>query len=274
MGVPAFFRWLANRYPRVMPICRRRNARKFDRHERVTRERDVGRLARWVQVDNLFIDCNGVALPAVIPRTGAAAKNEEMLDNVGKYFDRLVAGATDETRVSSSRWLRAGKMNQQRERACSARKLRKARGHGRAEETGAQTVKQALGPQRHYRDPFMDSLASYCRTLASKAVAKQPSFGLLYRTRRRRARASTRSWTTSGPVVKRAARGVRARRGPHVPVSRLTCSESLCAARTGEHWKRQNNGTAAIAVPLRSEVKTLLSEGPGHQRTLYDAIGP
>ena len=186
MGVPAFFRWLANRYPCVMlDLLEGKERGEFDRSTNASLVKETsGDFARWVQVDNLFIDCNGVVHPCCHPENGAPQpKNErEMLDNVGKYLDRLVAAVrpTKLVYLALDGCAPRAKMNQQRERRfCSAREAEES-----ARAMGELLKRQGHKPSSKQRwdhnaitpgTPFMDSLATYCRTWASKAVAKQPS---------------------------------------------------------------------------------------------------
>ena len=190
MGVPAFFRWLANRYPCVMlDLLEGRERGEFDRSTNASLVKETsGDFARWVQVDNLFIDCNGVVHPCCHPENGAPQpRNEqEMLQNVGKYLDRLVAAVrpTKLVYLALDGCAPRAKMNQQRERRfCSAREaeeseralglLRKRQGHKPSSKQ--RWDHNAITPGT----PFMDSLASYCRTWAAKAVARQPSLRVI-----------------------------------------------------------------------------------------------
>ena len=190
MGVPAFFRWLANRYPCVMlDLLEGKERGEFDRSTNASLVKETsGDFARWVQVDNLFIDCNGVVHPCCHPENGAPQpKNErEMLDNVGKYLDRLVAAVrpTKLVYLALDGCAPRAKMNQQRERRfCSAREAEES-----ARAMGELLKRQGHKPSSKQRwdhnaitpgTPFMDSLASYCRTWASKAVARQPSLRVI-----------------------------------------------------------------------------------------------
>ena len=190
MGVPAFFRWLANRYPCVMlDLLEGKERGEFDRSTNASLVKETsGDFARWVQVDNLFIDCNGVVHPCCHPENGAPQpRNErEMLDNVGKYLDRLVAAVrpTKLVYLALDGCAPRAKMNQQRERRfCSAREAEESE-----RAMGELLKRQGHKPSSKQRwdhnaitpgTPFMDSLASYCRTWASKAVAKQPSLRVI-----------------------------------------------------------------------------------------------
>ena len=190
MGVPAFFRWLANRYPCVMlDLLEGRERGEFDRSTNASLVKETsGDFARWVQVDNLFIDCNGVVHPCCHPENGQPQpRNEqEMLQNVGKYLDRLVAAVrpTKLVYLALDGCAPRAKMNQQRERRfCSAREAEESE-----RAMGLLLKRQGHKPSQKQRwdhnaitpgTPFMDALATYCRTWAAKAVARQPSLRVI-----------------------------------------------------------------------------------------------
>ena len=190
MGVPAFFRWLANRYPVVMlDLLEGQKRGEFDQSTNASLIKETnGQDARWVQVDNLFIDTNGVIHPCCHPENGAPLpKNEkEMMVNVGQYLDRLVSAVrpTKLVYIACDGCAPRAKMNQQRERRfCSAREAaesNKAMGEllkrqGHAPSTKQRWDHNAITPGTQ----FMDDIASYCRTWAAAAVAKNPSLRII-----------------------------------------------------------------------------------------------
>lgn len=72
MGVPAFYRWLIAKYPKIVCI------------EDVDRERGGN------QYDNLYIDLNGLIHPCSHPEDHEPpASEDEMFMNISKYIDRL-----------------------------------------------------------------------------------------------------------------------------------------------------------------------------------------
>ena len=110
MGVPSFVRWLTSRYPDIMiPIGKR------------TKKKPEEKLA----IAHLYVDTNGVVHPMCHPEAGPQPANEEeMLENVCRYLDRLV----EVLEPSASVYLALdgvaprAKMNQQRKRRfCASR---------------------------------------------------------------------------------------------------------------------------------------------------------
>jgi len=190
MGVPAFFRWLAGRYPCVMcDLLEGEERGAFDAGTEASLVRDTtGPLsARWVQVDNLYIDTNGVIHPCCHPEGGAQPRNEaEMLANVGAYLDRLVACVrpTKLVYLALDGVAPRAKMNQQRTRRfCSAREaaesdaasreLRQRQGH--APSTASRWDHNAITPGT----PFMAKLAKYCRAWAEDLAARSPRLSVI-----------------------------------------------------------------------------------------------
>lgn len=129
MGVPAFFRWLSEKYPKVLvPV-----------HEQTSGSgpEEAG------LCDNLYVDMNGVVHPCAHPEDRAAPNSEEeVYVDVMLYVDRLVAA----TRPTSLLYLAIdgvaprAKMNQQRARRWKAAKeaaeKRAVEAETRAELTG------------------------------------------------------------------------------------------------------------------------------------------
>jgi 5'-3' exoribonuclease 2 len=185
MGVPAFYRWLSEKYPKIIldvledrvhlsggttggvPI-------PFDS----TRPNPTG-----LECDNLYIDMNGIIHPCSHPENGPQPKTEEeMYENVCLYVDRLF-------RVMRPRQLLylaidgvapRAKMNQQRSRRFrsgqEARELKELEENVRSEmELGG----QKLPPVKDAWDsnvitpgtPFMLRLAEYIRFYIRKRIA-------------------------------------------------------------------------------------------------------
>lgn len=109
MGVPAFFRWVTKRYPGTLISVK-------DHSE---------------EIESLYVDCNGVIHPCCHPEgKEQPSSEEEMLENIGKKLDELVA-ATKPTRLiylACDGVAPRAKMNQQRKRRyCSDRESREIR---------------------------------------------------------------------------------------------------------------------------------------------------
>eukprot|EP00127_Corallochytrium_limacisporum_P003513 Clim_evm141s149 gene=Clim_evmTU141s149 len=84
MGVPAFFRWLTNKYPKIVA--------KAVEHEH-TPERPVDAASRnpnGIEFDNMYLDMNGIIHPCTHPEDRPAPSNEaEMFVAIFDYMDRL-----------------------------------------------------------------------------------------------------------------------------------------------------------------------------------------
>jgi 5'-3' exoribonuclease 2 len=87
MGVPAFYRWLSEKYPKiVVDVLEERPARvrgipiPID----ITAPNPNG-----IEFDNLYVDMNGIIHPCAHPESGPQpSSEEEMYVNVMNYVDR------------------------------------------------------------------------------------------------------------------------------------------------------------------------------------------
>lgn len=90
MGVPAFFRWLTEKFPKVLnDVLEKRIAIV----EGIPMPLDLTQPnPNGVEYDNLYVDMNGLIHPCSHPEDREAPKTEEeMFLNVTKYVDRLFA---------------------------------------------------------------------------------------------------------------------------------------------------------------------------------------
>mmetsp|Transcript_816 Transcript_816/g.1952 ORF Transcript_816/g.1952 Transcript_816/m.1952 type:complete len:1250 (-) Transcript_816:553-4302(-) len=199
MGVPAFFRWLSEKYPKIVqdvleervhlanPDGGSSSARlPFDS----TRPNPSG-----LECDNLYIDMNGIIHPCSHPENGPQPKTEEeMFENVCRYVDRLF-------RVMRPRKLLylaidgvapRAKMNQQRARRFRA--AQEARELAELEKNVAQTISEEDGveiPLNHKEGggsaawdsnvitpgtTFMVRLATFLRFYVRKRIAQDKAW--------------------------------------------------------------------------------------------------
>lgn len=92
MGVPAFFRWLSQKYPSIVQHCVEKHGQIIDDDGKrvpldLTEENPNGE-----EFDNLYLDMNGIIHPCTHPENKAAPKNEaEMFVSIFEYIDRLFA---------------------------------------------------------------------------------------------------------------------------------------------------------------------------------------
>jgi len=92
MGVPAFYRWLSEKYPRIVEDVVEERVQLASSCGSVRVPFD-GTAANpsGLEADNLYIDMNGIIHPCSHPENGPQpTTEEEMYDNVCAYVDRLV----------------------------------------------------------------------------------------------------------------------------------------------------------------------------------------
>lgn len=90
MGIPAAFRWLSNRYPKIIsPVIEDQPVKMDDGTEipvDTTKPNPNGE-----EFDNLYLDMNGIVHPCSHPEDRPAPKDEEeMMLEVFRYTDRVV----------------------------------------------------------------------------------------------------------------------------------------------------------------------------------------
>jgi hypothetical protein len=96
MGVPAFFAWLARRYPDALtdlPPAAAAAASETEQQHAPEEDDVEARMLRSWWCDNLYLDMNGIIHPCCHPEGGAPQPNDEaeMFDNVAALLDALVS---------------------------------------------------------------------------------------------------------------------------------------------------------------------------------------
>ncbi|XP_057208835.1 5'-3' exoribonuclease 2 isoform X2 [Triplophysa rosa] len=88
MGVPAFFRWLSRKYPSIIVHCLEEKAKEYNG---IKIPVDTSKPnPNEVELDNLYLDMNGIIHPCTHPEDKPAPKNEdEMMVAIFEYIDRL-----------------------------------------------------------------------------------------------------------------------------------------------------------------------------------------
>ena len=90
MGVPALFRWLSRKYPKIILPVIEAPATDADGNEipvDCTLPNPNGE-----EFDNLYLDMNGIVHPCSHPEDRPAPRNEqEMMQEVFRYTDRIMA---------------------------------------------------------------------------------------------------------------------------------------------------------------------------------------
>ena len=90
MGVPAFFRWISEKYPKIIVEVLEEKLRYINGHPHPPDLNQPN--PNGVEFDNLYIDMNGIIHPCSHPEDRPAPRSEEeMYMNVFEYVDRLFA---------------------------------------------------------------------------------------------------------------------------------------------------------------------------------------
>lgn len=90
MGVPAFFRWLSLKYPRILHDCVE-NVRWDTKTGKPLPIDALGPNPNGTEYDNLYLDMNGIIHPCTHPEDKPAPTTEvAMFEDVCAYVDRLV----------------------------------------------------------------------------------------------------------------------------------------------------------------------------------------
>lgn len=187
MGVPAFYRWLSEKYPKIVSAVLEKRNDVFEGAEiplNLTEPNPNG-----VEYDNLYVDMNGLIHPCSHPEDREAPTSEsEMYVNVTMYVDRLFA-AVRPRRVlflAIDGVAPRAKMNQQRSRRFRA--VKDAKERQKVMDEVMQDMKD-LGlqaPEGHGMDwdsnvitpgtEFMSNLSLYLRFYVLDRMNKNPAW--------------------------------------------------------------------------------------------------
>ncbi|KAF4591508.1 5'-3' exoribonuclease 2 [Ophiocordyceps camponoti-floridani] len=90
MGIPAAFRWLSNKYPKIISSVIEEQPMTLDDGTTIPVD-TTSRNPNGEEFDNLYLDMNGIVHPCSHPEDRPAPKDEEaMMLEVFKYTDRVV----------------------------------------------------------------------------------------------------------------------------------------------------------------------------------------
>lgn len=144
MGVPALFRWLSNKYPKIVSAVIEEQPTIVDDEEipvDATKPNPNGQ-----ETDNLYLDMNGIVHPCTHPEGKPPPANEaEMMVEVFRYTDRVVKMARPRKllMIAVDGVAPRAKMNQQR-----SRRFRSAQDAKEADEK-KQEFQKLLAKQSH-----------------------------------------------------------------------------------------------------------------------------
>ncbi|KAA8499911.1 5'-3' exoribonuclease 2 [Porphyridium purpureum] len=193
MGIPAFFRWLSMRYPKILVEC----------VEEVVVDADGGEIPidasaanpNGVEFDALYLDMNGIIHPCTHPEDRPApTTEEEMFEEVMRYVDRLMRIVRPRKMVymAIDGVAPRAKINQQRSRRFRAAqeaelevaeqgKLRKEwKKKGLLVDTGEAAEKRFDSNVITPGTPFMDRLAVTLRRHVDYKVSSDPAWANLH----------------------------------------------------------------------------------------------
>jgi 5'-3' exoribonuclease 2 len=89
MGVPSFYRWLSDKYPKTICDCAELVEQIVDGKEVPVDAREPN--PNGVEFDNLYLDMNGIVHPCTHPEDDTAPPTEEdMYVAIFNYLDRMI----------------------------------------------------------------------------------------------------------------------------------------------------------------------------------------
>ncbi len=196
MGVPALFRWLSKKYPKIITPVIEEQAQEIDNGDGTKTRIPVDMKKpnpNGEETDNLYLDFNGIVHPCSHPEDGPPPANEEeMMIAIFEFTDRVVNMARPRKLlyIAIDGVAPRAKMNQQRSRRFRSaqeaaekdkqveefRALQRANGHMPEEEDGAEPKKTWDSNVITPGTPFMHLLAESVRYWIKYKLTTDPAW--------------------------------------------------------------------------------------------------
>lgn len=188
MGVPAFYRWLSQRYPKIIKPCIEEGTVDFNGVQVPTQYSSPNKNG---ELDNLYLDMNGIVHPCTHPEGRAPpATEQEMMVEVFRYTERvlMIARPRKVLMIALDGVAPRAKMNQQRSRrfrsAQDAKLAEEERQRQLAEaEARGETIDAAIKGKKAWDTnvitpgtPFMDYLAEALRYWVAYKLNTDPGW--------------------------------------------------------------------------------------------------
>lgn len=186
MGVPALFRWLSKKYPRIIsPVVEDDGDAQYGRVPQYLDPNPNGEL------DNLYLDMNGIVHPCSHPEHKPAPETEdEMFLDIFKYTDRVLMMARPRKvlMIAVDGVAPRAKMNQQRARRFRAAQEAQLQDEEKARqieesESRGQVIDAAIKGKKKWDSnaitpgtPFMDGLAAALKYWVAYKLACDPGW--------------------------------------------------------------------------------------------------
>ncbi|OHE91598.1 XRN 5'-3' exonuclease [Colletotrichum orchidophilum] len=197
MGIPAAFRWLSNKYPKIIsPVIEEQPVKMEDGSEIPVDT--TGPNPNGEELDNLYLDMNGIVHPCSHPEDRPAPKDEEeMMLEVFRYTDRVVNMVRPRKllMIAVDGVAPRAKMNQQRSRRFRSAQeaqekeedkqellklLKQQNGGAIPDDTLEGVAKKAFDSNSITPGtPFMDTLASSLRYWCAYKLNTDPAWAKL-----------------------------------------------------------------------------------------------